>query len=165
MYKQIEGKPPPKNGFFYTIDELKEYGVYNYNLDPGKDEKKSETKTVPKKIEIPKETLKEKSINQKKGKKKDEKTKKESGSKKDLKKIKKTKGKIKVSIEDKLSWITKNGERILIYNNQEIRGKKGYILWKKYKLLKQDEIDKKEENKRKEESSDDEYKDEVIEIE
>lgn len=185
MSKQIDGKPPPKNGFFYTIDELKEYGCYNYNLDSGiVASKKPETpKRNPEQVlkELEKQKIK---TTIEKPKKDIEKPKKDVNKPKTPTKIskktttkdpKKVRKKTVVKKEDKLEWITVHGKRTLIYNGEKITGRKSYTLWKKWQLLNQDEIDKekeekiknktKKEKKNKESSSDDEYEEEIIEIE
>jgi hypothetical protein len=150
----INPRPPPKNGIFYTISELKELGedVSNhFGEAKSKKKRESKTKEIPEEFEYEEEKVPE------------EKEKKKRYSKKTEKKIttpktKKTTttstrgNKAKVSKEDKVSWITQNGRRVMIYNGVKKQGATAHAIWEEYQKLnpspskrKKKESDEKEE--------------------
>jgi hypothetical protein len=143
-------RPPPKNGMFYTISELKELGedVSNHFGEP-----KSKKKRESKKKEIEELESEEEKIPEEKEKKKTKKTeKKPETPKKTKRKTTSTTGnKAKVSKDDKVSWITQKGRRIMIYNGVKKQGAVAHTIWEEYQKLNPSPSKRKKEEEEEEE--------------
>jgi hypothetical protein len=156
-FVEIPGKGPPKNGIFYTIDELKAHGEYNFNLDGQEKTTRKSKDTSPTSSEVatkssakPKETVQSSLKTPKTPESKPAKDKKTpsitktpkstSTTKDKITKSKKTK--LNVSLSDKIEWITKKTKhgfsKIMYHNNQKKTGKTAHKIWAEYKRL-QDE--------------------------
>eukprot|EP01080_Neovahlkampfia_damariscottae_P007054 gene7054-11217_t len=145
---QIPGFPPPKNGIFYTISELKEHGTDVSNHIGEKKSKKSKktSSSVPlSPTEIIEESPKIKKTTKKTTTKKSTTT-------------KKTATKSDVSEKDKVYWITKGRRKVLVHNGVQKSGAAAYSTYQKYKDLSPSPKIKKTTKKTTRKQSDDEDK-------